>query len=307
MQSEAAWPSLPLEAWEPTYRTLHRWSQIVGKVRLACSPPQNHWWHTSLRFNARGLTTTPMPVGDRELEIAFDFVDHVLHLWTSDGITRQLPLEPMSVATFCDLVLRELELLGVVPHLYPVPVEVPARVPFPEDHENRSYDAAQVERMWRILSGVHRVFERFRGEFLGKSSPVQLFWGAFDVAVTRFSGKRNPSPPADHVMREAYSHEVISHGFWFGGDWPVGGRVPEAIFYAYAVPTPAGFAQARVEPPAARWSAQLGEHVLPYDHVRRARDPDAEVLGFMRSTYEAGAALASWDRAALERAPQAAE
>ncbi len=300
MMSERSWPGLSLEEWEPTYRTLHRWTQIVGKVHLALAPPQNHWWHTTMRFTAHGLTTGPMPVGDRELEMAFDFVDHTLRIWRSDGDSIDIALAPMPVAEFYDTVMRALRAIDVEVAIWPVPVEIPNPVPFLEDRSNASYDRHQVERMWTILSSVHRVFDRFRGGFLGKSSPVHFFWGAFDVAVTRFSGRPNPSPPPDRVNREAYSHEVISHGFWFGGDWPIGGRVPEAVFYAYAVPEPAGFREARVEPSAARYEQTLNEYILPYEHVRGAADPEREVLAFMQSTYEAGADLARWPRDALE-------
>ncbi len=302
MTSEA-WPALPLDAWEPTYLTLHRWTQIVGKLRLALSPAVNHWWHTTLRFHARGLTTTPMPLPDtRELEVAFDFVDHALTLSTTDGAKRVLPLRPMSVADFYSAFRSELGALGVSVKLWPVPVEVIDTRPFPQDREHHAYDPEAVERMWRILANVHRVFEDFRGRFVGKCSPVQFFWGAFDVAVTRFSGRRNPSPPEQSVMREAYSHEVISHGFWFGGDWPGGARFDAPIFYAYAVPEPAGFRDARVTPSAARYEPTLGEHVLPYDAVRVSPTPEHDILAFMQSTYDAGATLAGWDRASLDRA-----
>lgn len=294
------WPELSLDEWEPTYRTLHRYTQIVGKVRVALSPPLNHYWHAALHFGARGLTTTAMPVGDRELEIAFDFVDHTLRFTTSDGDTRELALGPVAVADFYADVMRTLDAMGIDVEIRPVPVEVKDPVPFLEDRANASYERDQVERMWAILSHVYGTFERFQSGFLGKVSPVHFFWGAFDVAVTRFSGRRNPNPPDEPVMRESYSHEVISHGFWFGGDWPVGGRVPEAVFYAYAVPEPPGFAEARVSPSAARYAKELGEFVLPYAHVRAAANPEREILSFMQSTYEAGATLGGWDRAALE-------
>jgi hypothetical protein len=301
MDRSSSWPALPLDDWEPTYLTLHRWTQVIGKVRLALSPPVNHWWHASLRFHSHGLTTTPMPVDDGEVEIAFDFVDHVLVLSRTDGAERRIPLAPMSVAEFYDRVRRELGDLGVHVHIWPKPVEVVDRVAFPDDRSHASYEREPVARMWQILWHVHRILERFRSPFVGKVSPVQFFWGAFDVAVTRFSGRPNPHPPPDRVMREAYSHEVISHGFWLGGDWPGGGRVEEPIFYAYAVPEPQGFAQARVAPPAARYDPTLGEFVLPWEHVRRAAKPEDEALAFLQSTYEAGAELGGWDRDALER------
>lgn len=301
MPSDERWPSLPLQVWEPTYVTLHRWTQIIGKVRLALSPPVNHWWHSSFRFRSRGLTTTPMPFDGRELEIAFDFVDHALHLSTTDGGERRLDLEPMSVAEFYDRVQQNLAALGVHAAIWPKPVEVVDPVPFPEDRTHASYDRPSVERMWRILCQVHRVFEQFRSPFIGKVSPVQFFWGAFDVAITRFSGRRNPQPPPDPITREAYSHEVISHGFWFGGDWPGGGRVDEPVFYAYAVPEPRGFAQAQVRPTGAAYSLRLGEFLLPYELVRESTSPEEQILEFMQSTYEAAADLAGWDREALER------
>lgn len=294
------WPELPLDEWEPTYRTLHRYTQIVGKVRMALSPYLNHYWHSALHFGARGLTTTAMPAGDRELEIAFDFIDHALRFTTSDGESRELALGPIAVADFYADVMRTLAEMGIDVKIRPVPVEVKDPVPFPEDRANASYEREQVERMWTILSHVYATFERFQSGFLGKTSPVHFFWGAFDVAVTRFSGRPNPNPPTEPVMREAYSHEVISHGFWFGGDWPGGARVPEAVFYAYAVPEPSGFPDALVLPRAAYYSKELGEFLLPYAHVRTAQNPEQEILSFMQSTYEAGATLGGWDRAALE-------
>lgn len=302
------WPELPLDEWEPTYRTLHRYTQIVGKVRVALSPPLNHYWHAALHFGARGLTTTAMPAGDRELEIAFDFVDHALRFTTNEGDERELALGPIPVADFYEDVMRTLASMNIDVKIRPVPVEVADPVPFPEDRKNASYERDHVERMWSILSHVYGTFERFQSGFLGKTSPVHFFWGAFDVAVTRFSGRPNPNPPTEPVMREAYSHEVISHGFWFGGDWPGGARVPEAVFYAYAVPEPRGFADAHVLPSAAYYSKELKEFLLPYANVRTAEDPEREILSFMQSTYEAGANLGGWDRNALEvrRAEQVA-
>jgi hypothetical protein len=292
-----AWPALSLRDWEPTYKTLHRWMQMVGKLRLRLSAPINHWWHSTLRFQARGLTTTPMPISDhRQLEIAFDFVDHQLRLQTSAGETRMLALESRSVADFYAALFAELRSLGVETSIWPMPVEVPNPVRFDRDYENATYDPEQVARMWTISTSVHEVFTRFRSGYLGKCSPVHFFWGAFDVALTRFSGRRNPNPPPDAVMREAYSHEVISHGFWFGGDWFNGARVEQPVFYGYAVPPPQGFADATVEPTAAHWDPTFAEFMLPYDAVREAADPAAEILAFMRSTYEAGAELARWDR-----------
>jgi hypothetical protein len=300
--SRAAWPALPLRDWEPTYKTLHRWTQIVGKLRLQLSAPINHWWHTSLRVQARGLTTTPMPIGDdRQLEISFDFLDHRLWLQTSDGETRRLALESRSVADFYYALFVELRTLGLTPAIWPMPVEIPHPIRFDHDYEHACYDPEHVTRMWTILTSVREVFTRFRSNFLGKCSPVHFFWGSFDLALTRFSGRRNPNPPPGEIMSEAYSHELISHGFWLGGDWVNGARVEQPIFYAYAVPQPEGFADAKILPAAARYEPTFGEFMLPYDAVREAADPAADILAFMRSTYEAGATLARWDRHALER------
>jgi hypothetical protein len=298
----AAWPALPLADWEPTYKTLHRWTQMLGKLRTRLSAPTNHWWHSTLRFAARGLTTTPMPIGDhRQLEISLDFVDHRLRLQTSDGETRTLALEPRSVADFYAALFAQLRSLGVETSIWPMPVEIPNPLRFDHDHENASYEREQVGRMWTILLAVHDVFTRFNTDFLGKCSPVHFFWGAFDVALTRFSGRRNPNPPPDPIMHEAYSHEVISHGFWFGGDWPNGERIEQPVFYAYALPQPDGFATATVRPAAARYDPVFNEFMLPYATVREAADPDADILAFMRSTYAAGAELGRWDRDNLER------
>jgi hypothetical protein len=300
---DAAWPALPLDDWEPTYKTLHRWTQMVGKLRTRLCAPINHWWHSSLRVAARGLTTTLMPMGDdcRQLEIIFDFIDHQLRLQTTDGETRTLALEPRSVADFHAALFAELRSLGVEASIWPMPVEIPDPLRFDHDHQNKSYEREAVARMWTILSNVHEVFARSQTDFLGKCSPVQFFWGAFDLALTRFSGRRNPSPPPDPIMREAYSHEVISHGFWFGGDWPNGARVEQPVFYAYAVPQPDGFASAPVRPEAARYDLAFAEFLLPYEDVRSAADPAEAILAFMRSTYEAGAELGRWDRVNLER------
>jgi len=216
-------------------------TQIVGKVRLAHCAPENHWWHTSLRFCSTGLTTTPIAYRGGSFEIVFDFVDHALRITTHQGEQRIIALEPRSVADFYSLFFRELAALNVNVSIWPVPVEIPDPVPFRDDVINNAYDHEKVSRMWSILSNVHDVFSQSRNEFLGKSSPVHFFWGAFDVALTRFSGRLNQNPPQDRVMSEAYSHEVISHGFWFGGDWPTGGRIPEPVFYAYALPEPPWF------------------------------------------------------------------
>jgi hypothetical protein len=294
------WPELRLSEWEPTYLTLHRWLQIVGKVRLALSPPLNHWWHVPLYVTPEGLTTSTVPFSGGCLSIVFDFVAHKLTVTLSDARAASFPLEPMTVAEFYAKVTRLLAGLGVDVHIRPIPVEVVDQTPFPEDTKHRSYDRVHVERVHRILLSSERVFSRFRSTFIGKSSPVHLFWGAFDLAVTRFSGRRNLDPPKDRVMRAAYSHEVISHGFWPGGDWPTSGRVEEAVFYSYALPEPEGFRAAEVAPPQARYDATLGEFVLPYEAVRTAADPDAVLLAFMESTYRAAADRAGWPRQELD-------
>jgi hypothetical protein len=296
--SDTAWPELSLVEWEPTYLTLHRWTQIAGKIRLALAPFMNHWWHTPLYVTSEGLTTSSMPVGERHLTLTFDFCSHRLLAHTSDNRRDGFPLEPMSVADFYQRVLELLARLDVAIEIWPVPQEIADRTPFTEDRKHAAYDRAQVERMHRILLSASRVFSIHRGRFLGKASPVHFFWGGFDLAVTRFSGRANPSPPPDKVMREAYSHEVISHGLWFGGDWPMGGRVDEAVFYAYAVPEPTGFRDA-VVPPGAAYASAFGEYFLPYRLVREASDPDALLLDFMEATYLAGATGAGWEIAAL--------
>jgi hypothetical protein len=290
-----AWPHLTLDAWEPTYLTLHRWMQIVGKVRLAHARWLNHWWHVPLYVTSHGLTTSSMPCGERQVTMTFDFCAHQLVAHASDKRTEAIALEPMSVARFYERVRGLLSKLGVEARIWPVPVEVVDRTPFPEDERHCAYDPAAVERLHRALLSIDGVFQRHRGQFLGKSSPVHLFWGAFDLAVTRFSGRENPSAPTDSVMGEAYSHEVISHGFWPGGDWPIGGRVDEPVFYAYAVPQPAGFRDAPVRPNAATFSEKLGEFILPYEAVRTADDPEAVLLDFMEDTYLAAAKPAGWD------------
>jgi hypothetical protein len=298
------WPELSLAEWEPTYLTLHRWLQIVGKVPLALAPPLNHWWHVALQVTPRGLTTATLPTPSGAARVTFDFVDHALVVTRSHGRGASFPLEPMSVADFYDRALGAFRSSGVDVAIWPRPVEVGDRTPFPLDRHHRAYDRAQVERLHRVLLSVQHVFSVFRGRFLGKSSPVHLFWGAFDLAVTRFSGRRNVHPPDDRVTRTAYSHELISHGFWPGGDWPGAGRVEEAMFYAYAVPQPAGFAEAHAVPPAAHFDRRLGEFVLPYEVVRRESRPEATLLDFMETTYASAAERAGWARRDLEDAPR---
>jgi hypothetical protein len=297
------WPSLPLEAWAETCATLQLWTQIVGKVRLAQSPWVNHSWHVTLYVTARGLTTSPIPHGIRTFQIDFDFIAHQLLVQSSDGGIGGFALEPQSVATFYRRLMEEMEKLGLHVDIYRMPNEIENPIRFDQDETHRSYDPEYANRFWRILVQADRVFKEFRARFLGKCSPVHFFWGAADLAVTRFSGRRAPEHPGgiphlpDWVTREAYSHEVSSCGFW-----PGGGAVPHAAFYSYAYPAPAGFADASVKPGAAFYSADFGEFILPYDAVRQAESPENMLLDFLQSTYEAAANLANWDRGALERA-----
>ncbi len=291
------WPSLPLEEWRDTCATLHMWTQIVGKTRLALSPKENHWWHVALYVTARGLTTTPIPHGARLFEVAFDFVDHRLTVLTSDGETRGIPLGPRSVADFYRQYMAVLDDLGLSVRFRAVPDEVDHPIPFAEDRQHASYEPEQANRFWRVLLQADRILKRFRGRFLGKSSPVHFFWGSFDLALTRFSGRRAPARPgADRMMQEATSHEEISVGFW-----PGSGSVQEPAFYAYAAPEPPGFAAARVEPQAAQYHQEISNFILPYESARTAADPDEMVLEFFQSAYEAAADLAGWERAELDR------
>ena len=299
--ADVQWPALPLEAWPDTCATLHMWTQIVGKIRLRESAPINHGWHSTLYVTTRGLTTSPIPHGSRTFQIDFDFIDHALVISVSDGAIARVPLAPMTVAAFYRKVMDTLRGLGVDVRIYARPNEVPDPIPFERDEVHRAYDGEAVNRFWRVLVQSDRVFKRFRSGFIGKCSPVHLFWGALDLAVTRFSGRKAPEHPGgipnlpDRVTREAYSHEVISGGFWAGG-----GAIAYAAYYAYAYPEPAGFAQARVAPDKAFYSQDLREFVLPYDAVRLSADPDRTLLDFLQSTYVAAADLAKWDRAALE-------
>jgi hypothetical protein len=277
------------------------WAQIVGKIRLAGSAPINHSWHTTLYVTSRGLTTSPISKGWRTFELAFDFIDHQLVISGSDGGLERVPLEPQTVASFYSRVRKALENLRLDMRISAIPNEVPDAIPFARDETHRAYDADAVVRFWRILVQSDRVMKVFRGRFIGKCSPVHLFWGALDLAVTRFSGRRAPEHPGgipnlpDRVTREAYSHEVCSCGFWAGG-----GAVPYPAYYAYAYPEPPGFAAASVKPAGAFYSSDLREFILPYDAVRQATDPDATLLEFLHSTYETAADLALWDRAELE-------
>lgn len=299
MTDAETWPALPYGEWRETYRTLHLWTQIVGKVRLAQAPWLNHSWQTPLYVTARGLTTSAIPVGARTLDLEFDFIDGLLRLRT-DGPAAELPLEPMSVAAFHEQVMATLGELGTPVDIHGAPNELPEAVPFREDRAPRAYDPEQARRFFRALLQADRVMKIFRTGFLGKASPVHFFWGSFDLAVTRFSGRRAPPHPGgvpnlpDAVAREAYSHEVSSAGFWPGGP-----GCEEAVFYSYAYPEPEGFSAARVAPPA-RYDAGLREFVLPYEAVRTAADPDAVLLAFLNATYAAAADAAGWDRRALE-------
>jgi hypothetical protein len=295
------WPALPYEAWKDTFATLHLWTQIVGKVRLAQTPWINHSWHVTLYVTPRGLTTSPIPYSEREFQIDFDFIDHALLIQTSDGETRRLALEPRSVAEFYDALMAALAEAGIHVRIYGRPNEVANPIPFREDRAHAAYDADYAQRFWRVLLQADRVFKQFRTRFGGKVSPVHFFWGSFDHAVTRFSGRTAPPHPGgipnlpDAVTREAYSHEVSSAGFWPGGS-----GVDYPAFYSYAYPAPAGFATTPVRPEAAFFHKQLGEFILPYDAVRTSETPDSMLLEFLQTTYEAAANAAKWDRAALE-------
>ena len=270
------------------------WTQVVGKIRLARAPRVNHWWHVPLYVTARGLTTSPMADRERSFEIAFDFIDHQLRIETCEGDRRIIHLVPMSVSGFYSTVMAALGELHLATRIWPMPVEIPNPIRFDQDVQHASYDRDAVHRWWTILRQVDRIFDEFRGRFLGKSSPVHFFWGSFDLAVTRFNGRRAPER-ADPIMREAYSHEVISAGFW-----PGGGSIDGPALYAYAAPEPAGFKTAPISPSAASYNAELGEYLLMYDDIRADQSPRDAVLQFLQSTYEAGANLANWDRLELE-------
>jgi Family of unknown function (DUF5996) len=292
------WPALPLAKWKDTYATLHMWTQIAGKVRLALSPRINHWWGSALYVTSRGLTTSPIPYQKGVFEIAFDFIAHTLEITTSLGESRAFRLRPRTVAEFYVEFMGALHSLGIRVNVWTMPVEVPRPIRFNLDESHASYDSEAAHRFWQILVSVDAVFREFRSRFIGKVSPVHFFWGSFDLAVTRFSGRRAPERPgADAVTREAYSHEVISVGFWPGD----GEIVTDAAFYAYAAPEPARFKEARVRPAKAFYSAEKNEFFLMYDDVRLSDSPEQSLLDFCQSTYEAGATLGNWDRANLER------
>jgi Family of unknown function (DUF5996) len=295
-----AWPPLPLEEWKDTYDTLHMWTQIVGKIRLALTPLINHWWNVPLYVNTRGLTTSAIPYGHTPFELWFDFLDHQLVLQTCEGSHKVLPLSPMSVADFYQKIMGMLRSSGIEVKIWHMPVEVPDPIPFDEDRKHASYDPEAVQRFWRILLSVQCVFEEFRSRFIGKCSPIHFFWGSFDFAVTRFSGRTAPERPnADPITREAYSHEASSLGFW-----PGSGNIKGAAFYSYMAPEPPGFRDWPVSPIAAHYDMQVGEFILMYDDVRSSASPSATLLEFCQSTYEAGATLGKWDRNGLERQPE---
>jgi hypothetical protein len=300
-QTSTVWPELPYTAWRETCATLQLWTQIVGKIRLTQTPWLNHSWHVTLYVTSRGLTTSPIPHGSRTFEIEFDFVSHALVIDVSDGASRRIPLEPRTVADFHAAVTSALDELGVPVRIRDYPCEIAGAKPFTEDRIHFAYDREYAQRFWKVLVQIDRVFKQFRTAFIGKASPVHFFWGSFDLAVTRFSGRRAPpftgKVPGMHpaVMQEAYSHEVSSAGFWPGGN-----GIDYAAFYSYAYPTPTQFKSFPVQPPGAAFNEALGEYLLPYDTVRTAANPDAALLAFLQSTYEAAAESAKWDRAALE-------
>lgn len=291
----------PLAGWQDTFATLHMWTQVAGKVRLMLSPDINHGWGSTLYVTTRGLTTSPIPYSDFSFAIDFDFIDHLLHITTTQGTTRTFPLEPMAVAVFYRETMQALRELGIEIKIFARPVEVEMAIPFEMDEQHSSYDADAVGRYWHALVWVDQIFKEFRARFIGKVSPVHFFWGGFDLAVTRFSGRTAPKHPggapnvAARIMEEAYSHEVSSAGFWPGTG------LGEAAFYAYAYPAPAGFNTYPVQPEPAYFHEQLGEFILPYETVRKAENPEQTLLSFLQTTYEAAANLAEWDRSALER------
>jgi hypothetical protein len=304
--SPTCWPALPSDAWQDTRETLHMWTQIVGKVRLALTPKTNHWWNVALQVSARGLTTSTIPYGERVFEIEFDFLEHQLVIKTCDPATKIIPLGPRSVADFYQELMAALHELNIDVKIWKMPVEIPNPIAFDQDSVHASYDKEYARNFWRTLVSIDDVFKVFRSRFVGKSSPAHFFWGSFDLAVTRFSGRQapprtDPDPVLRKIMQEAYSHEVISAGWW-----PGGGEVKDAAFYCYAAPEPPGFAKQQVRPSAAFYSQQIGEFVLMHEQVRTSASPTETLLDFLQSTYEAGATLGKWDRKALERPPEPA-
>jgi hypothetical protein len=291
------WPALPLEAWRDTCATLHLWTQIVGKLQLALSPPLNHWWHVPLSLTARGLTTSPLPYGRRFIQLTFDFIEHALLLQDSAGGVQRIGLYPRSVADFYEELMRTLEMMGYPVEIWPVPVELPDPIPFASDTEHAAYDAEFVQRFWRLLLQIEQVFRQFQGGFVGKSSPVQFYWGSFDLCLIRFSGRPAPPHPSGiPFVVEASSHEQFVVGFW-----PGSGAMQAPAFYAYAYPEPEGLRAARIAPGGAAWHAEMQEFILPYEAIRSLDQPEQALLDFCQSTYAAAAELGHWDRAALER------
>jgi len=291
------WPELPLNRWKDTFDTLHMWFQIVGKIRLKLTPYINHWWEVVLYVVPRGLTTGPIYFEQISFEISFDFVDHKLLIETSDERSRKISLEPRTVANFYQELMESLASLGIDVQIDPMPREVPNPIAFQEDDVHHSYERVSVEYFWKLLFRADRVMKKFRSGFIGKNSPVQFYWGSFDLAVTRFSGRLAPErPEADHITRLAYSHEVLSCGFW-----PGGGNIDGPAFYAYAAPEPQGYGEGIVRPPTAFYNPPTKNFILMVDEVRRAEDPDQMILDFLQSTYDLGADLNKWDRQALER------
>ena len=299
-ESQSVWPALPFSEWKATAKTLHMWTQIVGKIRLALTPWINHSWHVTLYLTARGLTTSPIPFRQQVFEIRFDFVSHELRLLASDGRLKTIPLRPQTVSQFYRTVMDALRELGIEVQINTTPNEVDPAIPFEKNEQDAFYDPEYANRFWRVLLQSDRVFKEFRSDFCGKCSPVHFFWGSFDLAVTRFSGRRAPEHPGgvphlpDAVTREAYSHEVSSLGFWPGNE-----MMPDPIFYSYAYPEPRGFSEAKVQPSFASYNPQLKEFVLPYEQMRKTESPDATLLEFARGTYDAASTLGNWDRAAL--------
>jgi hypothetical protein len=293
--AEERWPALPYAEWKDTYATLHMWTQVVGKIALATTRPLNHSWGIALQIGTRGLITRTLFYESRRFTLEFDFVSHLLVLRIGDGMVRELPLEPMTVAEFHRRVMTMLADVGITVRIWTVPSEIADPIRFEQDTGHHHYERDAVERLWTILQSCEQVFTTERCTFVGKCSPVHFFWGSFDLAVTRFSGRPAPPREGPAFMREAYTRELISHGFWPGNE-----ALPEPVFYGYAVPEPAGFKEARVEPRAAYYQKEMGEFLLPYEAVRSSPDPDAAVARFIKTTYEAGATLGEWDRGALE-------
>jgi hypothetical protein len=294
---DVEWPELHLADWSATHDTLHMWTQIAGKIRLKLTPPENHWWQVPLYVTSRGLTTSPIPYEGRAFEICFDFIDHGLLVLCSDGSTKSFALRPQTVADFYQELMSTLHSMNIDVKIFTTPSELADPIPFEKDTTHASYDPEYANRFWRILLSTTDVFKEFKGRFIGKTSPIHFFWGSFDLAMTRFSGRRAPEREgADVITREAYSHEVISCGFW-----PGGGAVKDSAFYCYAAPAPAGFDQARIRPAAGFYSKDLGEFILMYEDLRQSESPREYLMAFLQSTYDAGADLAKWDRESLEK------